>query len=92
VSALTEEDRRASEADLVEEYRTSLDMPHDERPTTEEAWLRYRASAAHGLAIWLSTLGTDGWQTREISLTLAQRYAAAFVELETLAALDSIGD
>ena len=43
-SALTEDDRRRSEADLVEEYRRSLDVPDDSRPTAEEAWLRYRAS------------------------------------------------
>jgi aminoglycoside phosphotransferase (APT) family kinase protein len=87
VGALTEDDRRRSEAELVEEYRTSLDVPGGERPTAEEAWLRYRASAAHGLTIWLSTLGTDGWQSREISLTLARRYAAAFAELDTITAL-----
>ncbi len=52
--------------------------------------MRYRASPAYGLAIWLSTLGTDGWQRREVSLALAQRYAAAFVDLDTLAALDEL--
>lgn len=87
MGALTEDDRRRREADLVEEYRTALDVPGGERPTAAEAWHRYRASAAHGLAIWLSTLGTDGWQPREISLTLAQRYATAFADLDTIAAL-----
>jgi sulfur transfer complex TusBCD TusB component (DsrH family) len=90
VGALTEEDRRRSEADLVEEYRRSLDVPDDERPSAGEAWLRYRASAAHGLAIWLSTLGTDGWQSRDVSITLARRYSAAFAELDTVTALDQI--
>src|SRR3546814_18553006 len=53
--------------------------------------LHYRASAAYGLAIWLSTLGTDGYQSRAISLALAQRYAAAFVELDTVSALAQLG-
>ncbi len=87
VGALTEADRRAHERDLVEEYRQALDVPQGERPSREAAWMRYRASAAYGLAIWLSTLGTDGYQSREISATLAQRYAAAFVELDCLGAL-----
>lgn len=90
VGALAEDDRRRSEADLVEEYRRALDVPDGARPTAAEAWLRYRASAAHGLAIWLSTLGTDGWQSREISLTLARRYATAFAELDTRTTLDGV--
>lgn len=91
MGALTEDDRRHCEADLVEEYRTSLDVPDGERPTADEAWLRYRASAAHGLALWLSTLGTDGWQSRDVCLALARRYATAFAELDAVAALDPLG-
>jgi hypothetical protein len=91
MGALTTEDRRASQEALVDRYLADLDVPGDQRPTREEAWLRYRASAAYGLAIWLSTLGTDGWQRREVSLALAQRYAHAFVELDTLGALDQLG-
>jgi thiamine kinase-like enzyme len=92
VGALTTDDRRRSEADLVEEYRAGLDVPEDERPSRDEAWLRYRASAAHGLTIWLSTLGTDGWQRRDISFTLAQRYATAFADLDTITALTHLSE
>jgi hypothetical protein len=45
---------------------------------------------AHGLAIWLATLSHDGWQRREVCVALAQRYAAAFVDLDTPAAIDAI--
>ena len=87
--ALTEEDRGAAEADLVEEYRTSLDVPDDERPTAEQAWLHYRASAAHGLTLWLATFaGTV--HPPAACLALIERYAAAFVELDTPGALDTI--
>ena len=55
-----------------------------------DAWHWYRSSPAYGLAIWLSTLGTDGYQRHDISLELAARYAAAFVELETLDALTAL--
>lgn len=90
--AITKGDRRANERDLVEEYRSNLDLPAAERPSAEEAWLRYRASAAHGLATWLATAADDGgWQRPEISMALAQRYATAFVELDTPAALEELG-
>jgi hypothetical protein len=91
VSALTVEDRRASEAGLIEAYRNALDLPPGARPTVEEAWLRYRASPAYGLAVWLATLGTDTAQRREVCLSLSERYAAAFVELETSDALTRLG-
>lgn len=91
IGALTEDDRRNHERALIEEYRQALRLPEGRSLSLEEAWLQYRASTVYGLAIWLSTLGTDGWQSRAICEALAQRYAAAFVELETEAALAAIG-
>jgi hypothetical protein len=89
--ALTIEDRRRGERDLLAEYLGALRLPSDEMPTADEVWLRYRASVAHGLAIWIATLsGGDAWQRPDICLALAQRYSAAFVDLQTRAALDDI--
>jgi hypothetical protein len=89
--SLTIEDRRASERELLGEYRAALTLPADEMPTAEEIWLRYRASVAHGLAIWMATLsGGDAWQRPDICLAFAQRYSAAFIDLQTRAALDVI--
>ncbi len=89
--ALTIEDRRRSERELLEEYRGALSLPADEIPSPEDVWLRYRASVAHGLAIWMATLsGGDAWQSAEICLALAQRYAAAFIDLDTRTAIDAI--
>ena len=87
ISALTEEDRRAHERSLLEEYRRTLEVPAGERPSAQTVWKRYRATPAYGLAIWLSTLGTEGYQSREVSTALAQRFASAFLELDTLSAL-----
>jgi hypothetical protein len=87
ISALTAEDRRKNEGMLLDEYRGALRVPDDERPTRDQVWTRYRAAPVYGLAIWLSTLGTDGWQPQEISLTLCDRFSAAFTELDTLQAL-----
>lgn len=91
ISALTEEDRRKNEADLLDVYRGSLQVPECERPTADQTWTRYRSTPIYGLAIWLSTLGTDGWQSQEVSLTLSRRFSAAFEELDTLQALRSMG-
>ena len=88
--ALTIEDRRTSERDILNEYRMALELSSDERPSEEEVILRYRASASHGLALWLSTLSAPGWQRREVSLSLAQRYSAAFVDLEKRSAVEAI--
>jgi hypothetical protein len=91
VSALTVDDRRSNEAELVEEYRKVLEVPGDECPTPEEAWLRYRASAAYGLPVWLATLSSGRAQSPEVCLALCERYGAAFVELDTVGALESLG-
>lgn len=90
VGALTVEDRRANEQGLLDAYLDALDVPLD-RPTADEAYTRYRASHPYGLAIWLSTLGSDGYQRREVSLALAERYAAAFVDWDSPDALDRLG-
>jgi hypothetical protein len=89
--ALTIEDRRRSERELLDEYRRALTLPAGETLTAEDIWLRYRASVAHGLAIWMATLsGGDAWQRPDICIAFAQRYSAAFIDLDTRAALDAI--
>jgi aminoglycoside phosphotransferase (APT) family kinase protein len=89
VGALTEDDRRAHEVELVEEHRRALAVDEAERPAAADAWLRYRATPAHGLPLWLLTLLSDVHR-HEVSLALARRYAAAFVELDTPGALDAL--
>ena len=89
--ALTIDERRRSERELLDEYRSALTLPAAEMPSADDVLLRYRASVAHGLAIWMATLsGGDAWQGPEICLALAQRYAAAFIDLDTPAAINAI--
>lgn len=86
--ALTTEDRRRSERTLLEEYRDALALPADELPSRDEVWLRYRASVAHGLTLWLCTASAgELWQRPDIALALAQRYSAAYEDLQTAAAI-----
>jgi hypothetical protein len=89
--AMTIQDRRQSEGDLLAEYRDSLGLPADELPSMDEIWLRYRASVAHGLTTWLCTASAgELWQRPDIAITLAQRYSAAYADLDTAHALVDI--
>lgn len=88
--AITTEDRRAHERSLLETYRDALELPADELPSADEIWLRYRASVAHGLTLWLVTASAGAWQRRDIALALAQRYSAAYEDLATAEALSQI--
>jgi hypothetical protein len=90
VSALDVADRRAFEVDLVEEYREELDVPPEELPTREQAWLRYRTTPPDGLAVWLATRSSINYQGHEICGNLVHRYAAAFVDLGTRSAVVSL--
>lgn len=86
--ALTTADRRVHELALLEQYRDALGLPEDERPPLEEIWLRYRASVAHGLTLWLCTASAgELWQRPDIALALAQRYAAAYEDLRCVEAI-----
>jgi Phosphotransferase enzyme family len=89
--ALTVEDRRRSERGLLDEYRSALALPANELPSAEEIWLRYRASVAHGLTIWLCTASAgELWQRPDIAIALAQRYSTAYADLQTAAAVADI--
>lgn len=90
--ALTIDDRRRNEAILLEQYRDALELPAEQMPTMAEIWLGYRASAAHGLTLWLCTASAgELWQRPDIALTLAQRYSAAYADLDTADALNTFG-
>jgi hypothetical protein len=89
---LTVEERRAHGVDLLDKYRDALELHARDAPTREDVWLRYRASVAHALAIWLATAASDTWRRPEVSLSLAlaQRYAAAFGDLDSGEAIDDL--
>jgi hypothetical protein len=90
--ALTTEDRRTHESALLEQYRDALALPRGEMPSMDEIWVRYRASVAHGLTLWLCTASAGGglWQRVEVAVALAQRYANAYRDLDTPAAIAQI--
>lgn len=86
--ALTVDDRRRSEQELLELYREALGLPPDELPSMDEVWLRYRASVAHGLTLWLCTASAgELWQRPDIAVALAQRYSVAYADLHSAEAI-----
>lgn len=88
--SLTIEDRRSHAADLIEGYRTALEVPEAQRPSRDEAWLRFRSCPPYGLGVWLATGGGGGWRTPEICGNLVERYATAFDDLDTPSALAAL--
>jgi len=59
-------------------------------PSADEIWLRYRASVAHGLTLWLVTASAGEWQRTNVSVALAQRYSFAYADLDVASALAEI--
>ena len=93
MSALTIEDRRAWEADLLALYLEELARAGGVAPSFDQAWLRYRQQAFHGLIFWLYTIGAGrmqpNMQPRHISEANVARMTQAVVDLESL---DSLSD
>ncbi len=91
VSSLDVATRREHERELVELYRQALDVPPADLPTREQAWLRYRSTPAYGLAAWLGTASSADYQSHPICSTTVNRFATAFMDLDTPSAIASLG-
>jgi hypothetical protein len=87
-SALTTEDRRRHEKELLARYLQALGDAGAKPPTFEQAWERYRQGPTYGLMIWLHNVGLGGYKTDEISLQVIRRFAAAFEDLGTQKAIE----
>lgn len=87
-SALTVEDRRIWERDLLEIYLDALGAAGGAAPTFDEAWLRYRQQVFHGLIFWLYTIGhgrlQPAMQPDAVSRINLERMTNALVDLDSL--------
>lgn len=83
--ALSIEDRRQTEHELLKYYLDRLTAYGAEAPEFDEAWLRYRRHVIHGFC-WV--LVPEQMQSEEYSEAMAERYCAAMVDLDSLGALD----
>lgn len=92
-TALTTEDRRAWERDLLRLYLEELGrwgVP--DVPAFDDAWRAYRQQMFHGFMYWTFTLGIGALQPRmqlpPIALRNIERTGQALVDLESLQAVD----
>jgi hypothetical protein len=82
-SSLDVADRRVHECDLLKRYLDALRRAGAEAPGYDEAWGRYRATPAFGLATWLHTLSAGSFQPVEVCVMTLRRFATAYEDLET---------
>jgi Phosphotransferase enzyme family len=93
VSALSVDDRRANERDLLRGYLDALtrEGAEDSVPSFDEAWALYQQTPAYGLAIWLGVYGIGEYQRDDLGLATIERFARAFDDLGTASVLESDG-
>jgi len=85
VSALTVEDRRAHEADLLRGYLNAMTGRGIAMPDWDRAWLLHRQNVVWGTCMWLRT-PTALYDEERLSILL-ERSRAAMEDLETMAAI-----
>ena len=90
-TALTVEQRRAWEQDLLKYYLELMHQKGVPAINFDDAWLAYRAQMFGALAWWTGTLGqppeAPAMQPRAASLTFIERMAHAVRDLDSLAAV-----
>jgi hypothetical protein len=90
-TALTIENRRAWEQDLVRAYLEQMRAAGGPKVAFDEAWLQYRQQLATALTWWAVTLtppaGLPDMQPRDITLEFLRRITTAMDDHETLDSL-----
>ncbi|OBH05747.1 phosphotransferase [Mycobacterium sp. E2699] len=89
ITSLTPEDRRATQRDLLDDYRRALAAAGGPDLDREDLWLRYRQGALYAYVAPLITAGMGGMQVEGIAMEGLRRGVAALDDLETVAALRS---
>ncbi|UZW57502.1 phosphotransferase [Sphingobium sp. JS3065] len=82
VGALTVEDRRSAERDLLQHYLVELSRHGVAAPDRDDAWLAYRRDIIHGYVSWFLT--PSDMQPAETLAAFAERYHAAMVDHDTM--------
>jgi aminoglycoside phosphotransferase (APT) family kinase protein len=92
MSALTVDDRRAWERELIELYLSRISDLGLPAPAFDAAFLAYRQQMFHGLCFWLFTLGYSKRQQQmqpdDIAEENLRRMTAAVVDLRSFESLD----
>jgi hypothetical protein len=82
-SALTVEDRRSSEQDLVRHYLDCLTSAGIEAPSLDDAWLGVRRGMIYGFFLWGITLKVDP----AVTTSLLTRLGTAAADHDAFAAI-----
>ncbi len=82
VSALTVEDRRGNERELLAHYLDRLGTVGVTTPTSDEAWSGYRRGILYGFFLWAITLKVDP----AVTTNLLERLGTAAADHDALAA------
>jgi hypothetical protein len=91
-SALTVEDRRSAERDLLASYRDRLAAAAEGVPSLNDLWLDYRRDMTYGFFAWLTNL--EVFQPEEINVAAIERFSTAVLDLESADAVgcrDAVG-
>ncbi|WP_374023608.1 phosphotransferase [Mycobacterium sp. HNNTM2301] len=87
ITSLTPEDRRASQRELLDDYRRALAAAGGPTLDGDDLWLRFRQAALYAYVAPLITAGMGGMQVEGIAMEGLRRGVAALDDLETVAAL-----
>jgi hypothetical protein len=87
ITGLTPEDRRATQRDLLDDYRRALIAAGGPDLDRDDLWLRYRQGAQYAYVAALITAGMGGMQVEDIAMEGLRRGVAALEDLETVTAL-----
>ncbi|MGD1172561.1 phosphotransferase [Mycobacterium seoulense] len=89
ITSLTPEDRRATQRELLDDYRRALAAAGGPELDRDDLWLRFRQAALYAYVAPLITAGMGGMQVEDIAMEGLRRGVAALDDLETVAALKS---
>lgn len=87
VTAMSTEERRTHQRDLLDTYRDALRAAGGPELDRDGLWLRYRQAAQYAYAAPLITAGMGGMQNESIALEGVRRGVAAIEDLDTVDAL-----
>lgn len=85
INALTPDDRRAWERDLISHYLAEAKARGCAHEGVDAAWRDYRKLAVYGFSAWLTT--PLDYQPEEVSAASFEKFAAAVVDLDSYAAI-----
>jgi aminoglycoside phosphotransferase (APT) family kinase protein len=87
ITSLTPEDRRATERELLDDYRRALAAAGGPELDRDDLWRRYRQGALYAYVAPLITAGMGGMQVENIAMEGLRRGVTALDDLDTIAAL-----